>query len=88
MAFDRDGRDQVMDLHSLASSALQTRAETINNEQLFAKAKERHLLELMIVDSDATQRPQNYSFRDSTQLSAHLTSESNVSPHASFSLEI
>lgn len=88
MAFDRDSRDQVMDLHSLASSALQTRAETIKNEQLFVKAKERHLLELMIVNSDATQHPQNYSFRNSTQLSAHLASESNVSPHANSSLEI
>jgi hypothetical protein len=88
MAFDRDGCDQVMDLHSLASSALQTRAETIKNEQLFAKAKERHLIELMIVDSDTTQHPRNYSFQNSTQLSAHLACESNVSTNSSSSFEI
>ena len=49
MVFDCNSRDQVMNLHSLASSALQTRAEAIKNEQLFTKAKERHLIELMIV---------------------------------------
>ena len=88
MAFDCNSRDQVMNLHSLASSALQTRAEAIKNEQLFTKAKERHLIELMIVDSDATQHPRNYSFQNSTQLSAHLACESKVSPHSSSSLEL
>lgn len=68
-----------MDLQSLVSSAQKTRDETLENALLFAKSKERHLVELMTIGADATQHPRSFSFRDSTQLSTHLANDTDES---------
>jgi hypothetical protein len=60
------------DVRSLALSTTQLRSHVLDNTRLFSKRKEKHLVELMELGSDASHDPNTFAFTDALQLSNHL----------------
>jgi hypothetical protein len=72
----------LTDAYSLALSYTQTRSCILNNARLFAKSKEKHLVELTELDLDQSEDPKTHTFTDASQLSEHFCQdESNVVHH-------
>lgn len=78
----------VSDLYSLASSESQTRERVIQNDMLFARPRESHLVELTTIDFDPSHSPRYFAFKDHSQLSAHLADDATRVFHRDTCIEV
>jgi hypothetical protein len=88
MTWDSNCADRMMGLHSLASSAQQIREETLKDDRLFAKSRERHSIEVTKMGPDTTHHPETFILHDSSQLSVHLTVDIDNASTSDSCLEI
>jgi hypothetical protein len=61
------------DLLRLLRSDIHTFPKGANDGFLFTRKRERHLVQLITLGLDATQDPEVLEFRNSSQMSSHLT---------------
>ncbi|KAJ8117088.1 hypothetical protein OPT61_g1628 [Boeremia exigua] len=71
MSANCDSHDQDR-VRSLALSTTHLQSHVLDNNRLFSKRKEKHLVELMELSSDVLHEPKTFSFTDALQLSKHL----------------